>query len=143
MNLGRFCEDKVAVKFVEHTADIRMRVEAPSLAELFTEAAQGMVRYIFEPESAPQKKESRRVSIEGVDKEDLLINWLSRILYYAEAEHLIPVSINIFELSEETLAAEAEFGSLEPKHEIKAVTHHGLSIGKTNSSFEAEVTFDV
>lgn len=133
----------MAVNFIEHTADIRMAVEAKDMKELFSEAARGMARYIFEPDSWPQKTTSRELDVQGIDHEDLLINWLSKLLYISAAESLMPISINILELSGETLIVSADFGSAEPKHEIKAVTHHGLAIKKTNGALKAAITFDV
>ena len=68
---------------LSHTADLAVRVWATSLPTLFIAAARGM--YVLsgvKPSSGPRL--TRLFSVEAIDNENLLVLFLSELVYVAE-----------------------------------------------------------
>lgn len=64
------------LRFVDHTADAGIAVEAPGLARLFERAAYGMFSVITDL-AAARATETSRISIDASDRVALLVRWLS------------------------------------------------------------------
>ena len=127
---------------IEHSADWELRVWAPEISTLFEQAALGMyslagVLLRSEP------RISRSVELQNIDKESLLVDFLSELLYYSEVEE---VGFDTFEIcfNGNVLNASIHGAPLETmSKEIKAVTYHNLAIIKGTSGLETSIVFDV
>jgi SHS2 domain-containing protein len=64
------------LKFVDHTADAGIAVEAPDLAQLFERAAWGTFSVTTDV-AAARPTETSRISIDAPDRVALLVRWLS------------------------------------------------------------------
>lgn len=137
-------------EFLEHTADVAVRVYGGSLKELFTSAALAMFAVlVVKKENRPKVKlEEISVKIEEEILEDLLKAWLDELLYYFSSKGLLLHRIKSLDCSEEALEArvllepfdEQYFGR---KDEIKAVTYHELKVEKIRNKWRAHIIFDV
>jgi SHS2 domain-containing protein len=128
---------------VEHTADRAFRVAGKDLAELFTHAADALIR-LGGRRKTKEVNVDREVQIRGFDRETLLVNWLNEILYLEEAHHETVTRVEVLEISDLHLKAKLYGrGGRQPKRLIKAVTFHGLEVRETETGFEAEVVVDV
>jgi SHS2 domain-containing protein len=81
----------MAYEFIEHTADIRMRVSGKALTELFSSALSGMGDILFPglyKEGMPLDTE-RNVSIVSADPTVLLIDFLSEVLTLSYEESVV------------------------------------------------------
>jgi len=131
---------------LEHTADAGLLVRAPSLAGLFVEAAKGLVCLLLH-EVVLRPTGRRDLELEAPERDLLLADFLSEILYLASAEGLVTLNVEMVEFEPTRLKARLgvksarDLGGL--KTEIKAVTYHGLKIEETEEGFEAKVIFDV
>ena len=76
------------LKFVDHTADAGIAVEAPDLVRLFERAAWGMFSVITDV-AAARSTETSRISIDALDRAALLVRWLSELNYRHVTEHRI------------------------------------------------------
>ena len=127
---------------IEHTADWELRVWAQDVSTLFEQAAQGM----YSLAGVVMKSKpliSRRIKIQNIDLEGLLVDFLSELLYISEVDNVAFNSFNIH-IEGEFLFAELEGAPLALiKKEIKAVTYHNLEINKVASNFEVSIVFDV
>jgi SHS2 domain-containing protein len=134
-------------EILEHTADVGIKAHGRSLPELFVNAALGLVAVALEPEEI-STKEVLPLFVTGADREDLLVNWLSEILYRMDAEGWTFGEFRIHRLQETTLEAE---GCGERRHPadrsrrvaVKAITYHQLAIRETEQGWEAVVFFDI
>ena len=132
---------------IEHTADTGIRVWAPDLPSLFSEAAMGMLSQITELARVEPVQE-RTITIDGMDETDLLINTLRELLYMFNGEELLAVALEV-ELSNGSVAKERiSYEKYDPrKHklhmDIKAVTYAGGDIRKIPGGFEITVIFDI
>lgn len=129
---------------IEHTADHALKVYGKDLKELFISAAQGMTSLMMTDISGVSGKIAKAVKIETIDTESLLVEWLSELAYWAEAEMLIFKTFNIHRLTAKNVDASV-IGGKAPvlDKQIKAVTYHNLNIAKTRQGLEATITFDV
>ena len=132
---------------IEHTADVGIRAWGRDAAELFANAALGMVSLMAEPASIKPNK-SLKIEVKAGNTESLLVEWLNELIYLTETKNLIFSRFSILGLTQIRLSAVA-FGELidptkhELKTEIKACTYHDLKIGKKEGRMSAQVIFDV
>ena len=129
---------------VEHTADKALRIFGINLKQLMISAARGMTRLMVGDPSKISTDIEKRIELQAVDAESLLVEWLSELAYWAETEQLVFKKFRISEVTATHLQAivwGGELAALE-KH-IKAVTYHNLEIRKTRKGLEVTVVFDV
>jgi len=65
-------------EYIEHTADVAVRVYGNSLEELFRNAAQATFSLITD--YTPSEDKERDIDLEGKTLEDLLVNWLNELI---------------------------------------------------------------
>jgi archease protein family (MTH1598/TM1083) len=75
-----------------------------------------------------QPERTDAFEIEAPDREALLVDWLSELLYRTCSEYHAYVEFCVREMSDRRLVATAGVVSAEAIDDIKAVTHHELSI---------------
>ena len=138
----------------EHTADLGLRIMAPTLEELYAEAGRALFSILVaDIESVePAQKSGFRIEVdrEGPEEEwrgDLMVDWLGELLFWFETQHWL---FSRFEarLSERELEVVVWGEPYDPdRHEldldIKAITYHGLSVKEVDGQFEAEVIVDL
>ena len=138
-------------ELLEHTADIKIRVTAGNLKELFINSAEAIFDIIAERKDIkPAKKIKIPILIplrEGADTvKEMFIGWLNELLSLSAVKEIIFSDFKIIKLEESGLQAEAmaeKAGNYRMNTEIKAATHHELKLGKTKSGWQAEVILDV
>ena len=136
-------------EFIEHTADIGIRIYANTLEELFKNAAQGLFSIMLDYEPKPEIEE--RIVLETEDLEELLITWLNELISLFITYKFVPLSYSIVieeEEDQKILKSFIKGATLDcQKHrlkaEVKAATYHSLKIEKLDTGYVAEVIFDV
>ncbi len=134
-------------RLLDHTADLGIEVEGPSLEELFARAGEAIFELMVELDTVDTAV-SRHLVIEGADLADLWVNYLREVLYLWGGESLLMKKVQIINLTETSLEATL-YG--EPynssKHElmmeIKAVTYHQAEVVRTPEGWKGRVIFDV
>lgn len=148
----------------EHTADVGIAAYGSNLEELFRNAAKGMFDIITGKAGKKEKTEflggaaqKYNVNLSAISLEQLVVDWLSELLYLFSAFGFLGVKYDICiqqkfgcpikSAGEWLLMGIAEGIVYErEKHgygtEIKAVTYHMLEV-KKNEEWMARVLFDV
>jgi len=127
---------------IEHTADLAIRACGRDMRELFANAAQGMFALMAEPSEEPVHE--REVSLEALDYESLLVDWLNELIYLHEVEGETYRQFAIETLSSTDLKAHVTGGPTKNKTKaIKAATFHDLAIEETANGLVATIVFDV
>jgi SHS2 domain-containing protein len=131
----------------EHTADLGLRVTAPNLPTLLAEAGTGLASMIVANLDAVELVEERAIAIEGADREYLIFDWLSELLYLYETRHLVLRAFDV-QLTASGLKAIAHGERLDPDrhvldHEVKAITYHQLKLEQSTSGWLLEVIVDI
>lgn len=151
-------------EFLDHTADISVRLEAESFEALFETAARALREILVEgrdagrgsaPATDPAQGAARvevPLALEAEDRESLLVDYLNELLYLFDARKLVPAEIRAVRVAGERgplrLEAVLEAEGFDParqarKSEVKAATFHGLEVRETPGGVCAEVVFDV
>lgn len=137
---------------IDHTADIGIKAFGETTDELFRNAAIGMFSLIMKDmknQYPDQGREIYQIKCEAECMEDLLITWLSELLYLHHVHFVILTQFKILFLSNHLIQAETAgycikgFGDT-INLEIKAVTYCGIQIQKNEKGqWEAQIIFDV
>lgn len=130
-----------------HTADVGAEVEAPDLPALFAEAALAL-RHLLVEEGEVRPAVERTVEVGGADLPELLVNWLTELIFLVETEGLVFGDFSFETLGEGRLSATARGEPLdEARHalgrEVKAVTYHEIEVEPTPEGWRARVLFDL
>ena len=130
-------------EFLDHPGDLKLRAWGRNLEELFANAATGMMTFLFGSGIAnAQPYRTETIEIEARDREALLVDWLSELLYRAPSEYHAYMGFRIHELNETKLRATVTAVAAAAVEDIKAVTHHELSVREREGRWEATVVFD-
>jgi SHS2 domain-containing protein len=132
---------------LEHTADIGFHAEADTLAELFEEAAHAMLE-IAADRSAVCVAATRQIDVTGPNLADLLVNFLSELLYLLDADRFVPVTVAIESVTSTAVRARLAGEPRDPARHpwrliVKAVTYHGLDVSVHDGRWHATVFLDV
>jgi len=138
----------MSIEELEHTADLRFRVRAPTLSALFAEAARALMQTLYADLQGPAT-ECRSIELESEDGESLLYNFLSEVLFLSEAENLVFSAVELTV----TPSPPSVIGRLGGRPfdpavhaggtEVKGISYSDLAIRETGGEFCLEVLFDV
>ncbi|HZY05620.1 MAG TPA: archease [Anaeromyxobacteraceae bacterium] len=127
----------------EHTGELKLRIEAPSLPDLFAEAGKALAEAMGAPEGEGVPVE-KRIEVEASDRDALLVDWLNELVFLAEAEKMIFREFRVELPSEGRLLALARGARVERlRNPVKAATYHALAITARPQGFVATVVLDV
>ena len=134
-------------EIIEHTADIGIKAFGKNLEESFENAAIAMFDLITD-NSKIENVGQYTIKLKAPDFEQLLVDWLSELLFLNSAKNLVFGIFNI-EIDKKHCSLKASiFGEKfnRSKHnigiEIKAVTYHMLQVNN-KYPFNVQVLFDI
>jgi SHS2 domain-containing protein len=131
----------VAHEFVEHVGEVEVELEAVSEAGVF-EAALAALSDLVETDTKGQTAR-REIELTQSDHALLLAEWLSELAYLVEAEEFVPERLAAFELTGDRLRATVEGHLDHPRHLVKAVTLHKLTLTQQEGMWYGRVVLDV
>jgi len=139
---------QVGYEFFGTTTDKGILARGRDLAELFVNAARGLVALMVEDPAAIRPARRRAVELTAGSTEGLLVAWLSELLYLYEVEGFLTAEASIAKLGETELRAEVSGEPFDPARHtvaghVKAVTYHGLEITRDASGWRAPIIVDV
>ncbi len=127
----------------EHTGELRLRIEAPTLPEIFAEAGRALADAMGLPPGGGPVVE-RRIEVEASDREALLVDWINELVFLAEAEKVVFRQFRIELPSERRLVATSSGVKVDGlRNPVKAATYHALDIAERPEGFVATVVLDV
>ena len=135
-------------EYVEHTADMGLRVRGKNLSELLTNAAQGLFETIAVVDTVDETT-SVEIHIAAESVEDLFVAWLDELIFQHETKEIFFKRAAVQQCSETEILAtvygeQANFDKHEVYTEIKSVTYHQLEVvQKPDGSWFAQVIFDL
>jgi protein archease len=134
-------------RLLAHTADMGIEATADSLEGVFIEAARGLRSMIFGETSIAAAREVP-VEVHGADSGELLVGWLSEILYLFEVHGLAPADFMIDEITGSTLRGKVQGESFDSnrhpvEREVKAITYHQLKVDKDAAGWWARLYVDL
>jgi len=137
--------------FFEHTADMGVEAEAPTLEQVFSLTALGMQNMISDT-SKVEEATSRIINVEAEDLKSLLYDFLEQFLILFDSEGLLFSRIevksikqeeNIYKLESKAYGDNFSSTKHESKTHVKAVTYHGMIVEKRGENWFTHVLFDI
>ncbi|TSA21289.1 archease [bacterium] len=134
-------------RILEHPADMGIEATGPDLKSAFKQAALGLISIIVDPASV-EPREQKAVTLHGTDAENLLVKWLSEILYLYDGEDFVTSTITIKKLAatelDAVLAGETVDGNKHRlKMDVKAITYHQLKVEERQNGCVVSVFLDI
>jgi len=136
-------------EFFEHTADAGAIVRGGTLPRLFENASRALFDLICD-RRAVRPLRSVRIVVRGSSLEDLLVRWLSELLYVMEKDELVFTSFAVTRVDRTRLVARGgargeriDRARHRLRREIKAVTYHQIQIVRGRSAWRVRLVFDV
>jgi SHS2 domain-containing protein len=134
-------------QLIDHTADVGIKAYGKTLSEAFENVAKGMFDIITD-NSEIDSIGQYNIELEAPDLEQLLVDWLSELLYLNTARNQVFGFFKV-EINKKTIKLNAKiFGEKFDlsKHkigtEIKAVTYHMLEVCNKRPYY-VQVLFDI
>jgi SHS2 domain-containing protein len=140
--------DRTAIyTLLDHTADVGIIVYGEDLPELFVHAAWALFDVISDTTTI-RPRHSLSVTLEAIDREDLLVQWLGELLYLYDTQRFLCCDATFIVLEPTRLQATIHGETLdESRHpidtEIKAVTYHQIAVEQVDTRWQARVIFDL
>jgi SHS2 domain-containing protein len=128
-------------RWVEHTAEVELHVEAETREQVFAEALAAFAELVARNEGGEPAQ--HEVALEAQDDATLLAEWLGELVFLAETEDFIPQRLESIELEDARLRARVTGRRGSPAHLVKAVTYHGLELAPAGGLWRAKVVLDV
>lgn len=143
-------------KYIDHVADIRFIAYGETLEKVFENAALATLTVIADI-STIQSQIEFEIELEAIDLENLMVDFLSELLFLFDAEETVLGNVTVKEVGAKTDEDGKEMYSInaavsgEPidsqkqnfKTEVKAITYNGIRVEKTRDGFETEVVLDL
>ena len=134
-------------RILDHPADLGIEAHGKTLPEAFEQAARGLTSVILDRDSI-RRVESRPVRIEAGDRQQLLVRWLSEVLYLYDGLKFAPRDFRIGRISSRLLEAQVRgepFDRLRHtvRLDVKAITYHQLEIRRRGSGYWLQVYLDI
>jgi SHS2 domain-containing protein len=134
---------------IEHTADVGIELSAPDLRAALERAAAAMFDVICDLDSVEAVTSlSVEVTAREGDLGNLLVRWLTELLYLHQSRGLLLRSFSIRAIGAGSLKAEVAGEKLDPRRhslraDLKAPTYHELEIQERDGRWHVRVIFDV
>ena len=128
-----------------HTSEVGLRVRADAPEQLFACAARAMFGLLRVAPDTARPAHQHLVTIDSMDGESLMVDWLSELLYLHETTGAIFHQANVLRWTATHLEAQITgHPPLEPPAiQVKAVTYHQLLIQANADGWTAQVYFDI
>jgi SHS2 domain-containing protein len=128
-------------RWIEHTAEVELHVEAETREQVFAEALAAFAELVSREDEG--ERAEHEVAAEAQDDATLLAEWLGELVFLAETEDFVPEQLARLELADGRLTALVSGRRGRPAHLVKAVTYHGLELGSSEGVWRAKVVLDV
>ncbi len=126
-----------------HTADIRLRAYGKNKNELFRNALLGMMA-VLKALSTKKRLISRKIQINSIDENALLVDFLNEALYFAQAKKEAYRNLKVLKLTQAHLAASLKGIKVKGfEREIKGISYQGVEIKQKKEMWEATIIFDI
>ncbi len=138
-------------EFLDHPADVWVKAWGATLQEAFEQAAYSLAKTMWD-DSRFEILEKKSIRATGRDQQELLVNFLSEILFYFDADNFAFQQLNVEKLYKSKgewhilATAAGEPFSLQKHHpgtEVKAITYSYLIIEQEGDRHVIEVIFDI
>jgi SHS2 domain-containing protein len=132
---------------LDHPSDLGIKAYGGTLAQAFEEAAAALVAMIVDP-STIQPLQTVEIELQAEDTEQLLVKWLSEILYLFDGKQFIAKNFDVHQLQTNNILAKVSGEKFSPlRHrariDVKAITYHQVAITESPDGAVVQVFLDI
>jgi SHS2 domain-containing protein len=132
---------------LEHTAEIGLRAEAPTLPALFADLGVGLFSLITDVGSV-RRVRTWEVEIASDDLSSLVVDWLNELLFLHARDGALAAEIHVHDVSPARLCATVHGEPFDPRRhprgiEVKAATYHQLRVEAADGGWTSVVYLDI
>lgn len=130
-------------EIIDHIADVRLRVRAPSLEALFVDAMRGMFA-VMRAHPGDTRVERRVAVHDAADTTSLLIDFLNEVLHRAQVAQEMFTHAQFTRL--DATSCEATLSGVAPatfEEDVKAVTYHEAEVRNVTDEWTTMIVFDI
>jgi SHS2 domain-containing protein len=130
-------------EILQHTADVRLRVTASSLEELFADALRGLMEVMGTPVGAHSVR-PESIELESVDLTALLVDFLNEALVRAVVHRRAFTGASFASLGETHLSATlTSVPAASFDEDVKAVTYHEAEVRRSGEGWTTMLVLDI
>jgi SHS2 domain-containing protein len=140
-------ENEKKYRITIRQSELAVKVLGDSQANLFANSAYALFDVMTDIDKI-DIKERLALEVEGMDRDDLMVNWMRELLYLYQGSGYVLKEFHIHEVKETVVKAEVCGEKLDPdRHEIKqditAVAYNQSRMQKTGNQWTAQLIFEV
>lgn len=131
-------------ELVHHIADVRLRVAAPELEELFRDAMRGMYAVMRGTPERGEHVQRTLVVEDSADLTSLLVDFLNEVLQRAHIGRELFSEVAFTRLDDTNVTA--ELTGIAPasfEEDVKAVTYHEADVRREGEQWTTMLVFDI
>jgi len=134
-------------RITKHQNELAVRITGNSQEELFVNSGLALFDVMADAGKI-DVKERLPLEVEGVDRDELIVNWLRELLYLYQSGGYLLKEFKITEVKDNLVKAEVRGEKIDPdRHEIKqeiaTVAEHKSRMQKTGNQWVAQVIFEL
>lgn len=130
-------------EILQHTADVRLRVTASTLEELFADALRGLMSVLHGAPAAGEPQDES-IELDSVDLTALLVDFLNDALVRAVVHRRAYTGASFASLTESHLEATLTSVPADSLDEdVKAVTHHEAEVRRSGEGWTTMLVLDI
>lgn len=139
-------EDK-KYRIIRKSSELSIRLSGDSLPGILADAGSALFDLLVDMTSV-EARESVTLEVEGLDNDDLMVNWMRELLYEYQVSGYMLKEFDIHESGEFFVRCEARGEKFDPdRHEeretIGAVDERLSHLGKMGTQWTAQVSFEL
>ena len=132
---------------IDHTADLGFELWADSVEELYSEGIRALAELCFEPGTV-RPTQRRPLRAVGATSEERMVRWLQEAYLQLESDlwlaaDAVDVGCDGDAVSGTLVGEPYDPGRHTLHTEIKAITYHGMEIGRSGDLWRTQVIVDV
>jgi len=132
---------------INRPSELLVKVSGKTQAELFANSAFALFDLMTDVEKI-ELKENLPLEVEGVDRDDLMVNWMRELLYLFQGSGYLLREFQVHEVKEDYVRGEVGGEKYDPdRHEIqrdiRSIAFQQSRIEKTGDQWIAQVIFEL
>jgi SHS2 domain-containing protein len=131
--------------FEEHVGEVRLRLFAEDLGNLFAEAGRALAELMADVPRAPSADApTEEVVVRARDRGALLVEWINELVYRSETRKKVYTAVEIDAIDDHELHAHIRgVDAINLRTAVKAATYHDLRIDEQGGRLNASIILDV
>ncbi|TMA12955.1 MAG: archease [Deltaproteobacteria bacterium] len=140
-------DEQKRYRILNRSSDLLIRVFGQTQAELFANSGFALFDLMTDVEKV-QIGDRLPLEVEGVDRDDLMVNWMRELLYLYQGSGYLLKEFKVREAKDNYVRAEVSGEKFDPdrheiQREIRSVAYHQSRMEKTGEQWTAQVLFEI